>query len=218
MLNWMASAPRRSLLLQLKRRGRLTAEDAATAIDRAVSTAREHLQELESRGWVASVAEPTDGRGRPRHRYRLTRAGEALFPTRDAELMHDLVAFLHDRDASDLLTDFFEDFWAKRSERVQQRLDAHDARDHDNRLQILADVLEEEGFMPEINRTGASVVIRECNCPFPESVKQTRLPCRLEAEFLASALDRPLARVTYIPDGHDACTYTFRDASGSPGD
>lgn len=217
MLDWMASDSRRSLLLQLKRRGSLTSEDAATAIGRAVSTVREHLNELESRGWVESVAESSEGRGRPRHRYRLTRAGDALFPARDAELMHDLVAFLHDQDATSLLTDFFEDFWAARTDRVRQLLDAHGARDCDDRLQILADVLEEEGFMPEIDRTDESVVIRECNCPFPESVKQTRLPCRLEAKFLASALDRSLSRVTYIPDGHDACTYTFHDASGSPG-
>jgi predicted ArsR family transcriptional regulator len=216
MLDWIASDSRRSLLLTLKRRGSLTLNGAASAIDRAVSTVREHLSELEDRGWVERVVEEPSGRGRPRHQYRLSAAGEALFPTRDAALMRELVSFLQERGDAELLATFFAEFWAKRTERVKQLFDAQQPRSPADRLEILAHLLEEEGFMPEIERDGASVVIRECNCPFPESVKQTRLPCRLEADFLASALGQDLTRVEYIPDGHDACTYTFADASASP--
>ena len=53
------------------------------------------------------------------------------------------------------------------------------------------------------------VVIRECNCPFPGAVEKTSLPCRLEANFIASVLGQEARRVSYIPEGHAACTYTF---------
>jgi len=211
MLDSIASDSRRTLLLAIKRAGALSIDDAGAAIDRSTSTVREHLAELRDRGMVERVADTPSGRGRPRHRYRLTPEGEALFPGRDRELAGRLIAFLLERGETDLLEDFFNRFWAERTERVMQEFEASDVTDRAERLHVLKQILADEGFMPDINECDGAVVIRECNCPFPEAVKQTRLPCRLEAAFLEAALDTALERVEYIPDGYDACTYTFAE-------
>lgn len=207
MLDWIASPLRRRLLLHIKNRGSLSLDDAMDVLDRARSTVRDHLVALEERGLVRADAEPTEGRGRPRHRYRLTSSAHALFPSRDGELMRELIGFLDDQGASDLVEAFFERFWRERTERVTARLQSAD--DVDERLAVIESVLREEGFMPEVDASEDAVVIRECNCPFPESVKQTRLPCRLERAFFETLLQRPATRTSYLPDGHDACTYTF---------
>jgi len=211
MLDSIASDSRRTLLLAIKRAGALSVDDAGTAIDRSMSTVREHLAELRQRGMVERVADAPSGRGRPRHRYRLTPEGEALFPGRDRELAGRLIAFLLERGETDLLEDFFNRFWAERTERVMQEFEASDVTDRAERLHVLKQILADEGFMPDINECDGAVVIRECNCPFPEAVKQTRLPCWLEAAFLEAALETALERVEYIPDGHDACAYTFAE-------
>jgi predicted ArsR family transcriptional regulator len=209
MLNWIESDTRRALLQLMKVRGSLSVDEGRAALDLARSTVREHLHDLHDRDLVRRFAEPSEGRGRPRHRYRLTEAAQALFPARDGELMHELLGFLFDQGATDLVHAFFERFWTQRAERVQQRL-RHLAPDDANaRLALLEAVLEDEGFMPEVHATSDTVVIRECNCPFPESVKRTRLPCRLEAAFYEALFEQEATRVRYIPDGHAACTYTF---------
>ena len=59
----------------------------------------------------------------------------------------------------------------------------------------------------ENDRADNTLTIKECNCPFPEAVEETRLPCRLEAEFFQKLLGGRLERTSYIPDGYSACTY-----------
>jgi predicted ArsR family transcriptional regulator len=83
--------------------------------------------------------------------------------------------------------------------------------DLEGRLHVLKELLDEQGFMPEIERTDDRTVVRECNCPFPEAVKNTRLPCHLEAQFYETIFDTPLERVSYIPDGNPSCTYVVPD-------
>jgi predicted ArsR family transcriptional regulator len=46
-------------------------------------------------------------------------------------------------------------------------------------------------------------------------VKQTNLPCRLEAKFYGEIFDVAIERTGYLPDGDAACTYAVGiDASG----
>ena len=61
--------------------------------------------------------------------------------------------------------------------------------------------------MAKIERSAEGITIRECNCSFPESVKRTRIPCRLEAAFYEALFGAEVERSTYMPDGYSACTY-----------
>jgi predicted ArsR family transcriptional regulator len=79
----------------------------------------------------------------------------------------------------------------------------------EERLEVVEGFLAEQGFVPEVGVEESLMTIRECNCPFSEAVRATRLPCRLEAQFLEQALQRDLTRVGYMPDGHPACVYEF---------
>lgn len=209
MLDLIDSDTRRALLGLIKRRGSLSVDAGMEALDLARTTVREHMMRLERQGLVERFAVPRDGRGRPRHRYRLTGRAHALFPSRDKKLMGELLAFLREQGEGALVERFFQTYWDERTQRVRAQLAGVQADDAVQRLDVLRHVLEEEGFMPEIDATEDEIVIRECNCPFPEAVKQTRLPCRLEADFFEALFDEPAERVSYIPDGNAACTYTF---------
>ncbi len=46
-----------------------------------------------------------------------------------------------------------------------------------------------------------TITIRECNCPFLEVVKETTLPCRLEAEFYRRLFNSMIERTSYIAEG-----------------
>ncbi len=202
------SASKRTLLDLIKRQGSVSLDEAAEATGLARTTLREHLLKLEGEGLIGRVAERR-GRGRPSLRFHLTEHGNLLFPARDGALLHELLDFLKREDRWNLIETFFTGFWEKRLREAEHRLDALGPEDLGGRMELLEAILREQGFMPEVQLGGEQIVIRECNCPFPDAVRQTRLPCRLEARFFEQLLQRAAQRVSYIPDGQPACTYTF---------
>ncbi len=208
-LDLVSSDTRRELLQIIKRRGSLSVDEAMEALGMARTTVREHLLQLREKGLLTRSAE-RQGRGRPSHRYEMTRRAKVLFPSRDGELMGELVRFLKEEGAEDLVETFFERYWAERTESARQNLRSVSADDLEEKLEVLRRMLEEEGFMPEVDAGEQTVTVRECNCPFPESVKQTRIPCQLEKDFYESLFQTALDRVTYIPDGNSACTYEVK--------
>lgn len=213
-LDLVSSDTRRELLQMIKRRGSLSVDEAMEALGMARTTVREHLLQLREKGLLSRTSEP-QGRGRPSHRYEMTRRAKVLFPSRDGELMGELVEFLKEEEAEDLVETFFERYWTDRTNAVKQKLQAAATDDLEGQLEILRSILEEEGFMPEIDETDGTVTVRECNCPFPESVKQTRIPCRLEKNFFETLFQTVLDRVKYIPDGNAACSYEVATESVS---
>jgi predicted ArsR family transcriptional regulator len=98
----------------------------------------------------------------------------------------------------------------------------------EQRLEVVAEFLGQEGFMPEIETSEGRVKINHCNCPFSEAVRATKLPCRLEAQLFEQVLQRKLTRTGYMPDGDAACVYEFdldeaptcnpTDPGGNPAD
>lgn len=205
-LDLVSSDTRRELLQIIKRRGSLSVDEGMEMLDMARTTVREHLLQLKEKGLLDRTAD-RQGRGRPSHRYSMTRRARVLFPSRDGELMGRLLQFLQDHGVEEWVETFFEDYWDARTEAVKQRLQDAAPDDLDEQLDVLCSILEEEGFMPEVEREDNRVTIRECNCPFPESVKHTKIPCRLERAFFEAVFETELERVTYIPEGNAACSY-----------
>ena len=205
-LDLVSSDTRRELLQIIKRRGSLSVDEGMDALDMARTTVRDHLLQLKEKGLLERTVE-RKGRGRPSHRYEMTPKAKMLFPSRDGELMGELLQYLRDNGVADLVTSFFEEYWDARTRSVKHRLREESGDALEARLDVLQSILDEEGFMPTVDRTDDRVVIRECNCPFPESVKQTKIPCRLERDFFEALFETELERVTYIPEGNPACTY-----------
>lgn len=214
-LDLVSSDTRRELLQIIKRRGSLSVDEAMDALDMARTTVREHLLQLKEKGLLDREAE-RKGRGRPSHRYEMTRRAKVLFPSRDGELMGNLLRFLEDHGVEELVETFFEDYWEARTQAVKRRLRNAPTESLESQLNVLRGILEEEGFMPDVDREGNRVTIRECNCPFPESVKHTKIPCRLERAFFEALFDTDVERFTYIPEGSAACSYemSVEDAAG----
>jgi predicted ArsR family transcriptional regulator len=199
------------LLELIKKRGEVTVDQAVDSLDLATTTIRQHLERLEDEDLVEHRRK-SSGRGRPRHIYRLSSRAEQLFPSRDQLMLHRLLDFLSTEGHHRAIDDFFHEFWEERGEEFSQRLEELDDDSGEARLELLAEFLDEQGFMPEIEHNEAgNVEIRECNCPLSKAVESTRLPCRLEAEFLEQVVGRKLERVSYIPDGNNACVYKFKE-------
>lgn len=195
----------RRILEQLKLRGELTLAELGEAFELARETLREHLNALAARGLVRRAGQRRGGPGRPENVYALGEAGEALFPRREGEVLGELARHLLAEGRGDELEAFFHRRMEDAREEALDRVEGLEGR---TRLEAVAELLSEQGFMAEVEEgEDGRHRLRLCHCPLWDLVEATDLPCRAELEWVGEALDEPLDRESYMPDGDRTCTY-----------
>lgn len=199
---------KKKLLYLTKKKGSISVDEAVEATGLAKATLRQHFSELEEGGFLVKSYERS-GRGRPSSKYKITGKGNELFPSSEAQLLRNLLKFLKNNEGEELLTAFFEKYWENRLESVRQKMGDVSEIVRKKDFRALIRMLEKEGFMPEfsLNEEQNTFQVQECNCPFSEVVKETRLPCKLEAQFFAKLFNGEVERTAYLPDGDHSCTY-----------
>jgi predicted ArsR family transcriptional regulator len=204
----MYNGSKKELLNLIKRQGTLSVDEAVEQTGLAKTTLREHFMQLERDGYIQREYVRC-GPGRPSLQYQLTPEGHNLFPSSEAELIRELINYLKKQDDEETLEDFFQAFWEERLDKAKNQLDQIPEKDMKSRVKALTHMLEEEGFMPELNlnEDHETLTVKECNCPFTEIVKETRLPCKLEAMFYQKLFGDQTSRTTFIAEGDHACTY-----------
>lgn len=201
----------RAVLETFKRQGESTLAQLELSVELAVETVRSHLQALEAQGLIERAGLERSGPGRPRVRYRLAAAGEALFPRGEGDLLRDLAAYLIRAGHTPLLEAFFEERLERKRSVARARLVDVPA---EARPEAVAQLLSEEGFLAEVTSDDAGLALRLCHCPLRAVVDVTRLPCRAELALVRELLgDQPLERVSFIPDGAACCTYRIGQAT-----
>ncbi|MEZ4585408.1 MAG: helix-turn-helix domain-containing protein [Gemmatimonadales bacterium] len=197
----------RRILEHLKRRGTGTTPEIAKALALSVETVRTHLRALGSEGLVARLGRRRRGPGRPEILYGLTEASQGLFPNEEGKVLRDLATFLETKGQPALVRAFFDDFVDRRRAAVQRRLAGLAG---DRRLEEVARVLTEDGFMAEVATDDEGRrLLRLCHCPLRTLVGATKAPCRSELRFIREMLGKDLDRVSYIPAGGPSCTYAI---------
>jgi DeoR family suf operon transcriptional repressor len=193
--------------MALKRRGEASAHELAGDLGITVSAVRQHLAALDAAGLVAHD-EVRDGPGRPRHAHRLTADAGELFPRAYGELTTELLACVADEDP-DLLERIFE---RRRRRRVQRALDRMAGRDLAGRVQELAAVLDDDGYLAEaVAGPDGSFRIVEHNCAILNVALRYGMACATELSFIREVLpDAEVERVQHLLDGSHVCAYAIR--------
>lgn len=204
----MFTGSKKEIIELVKRRGTLSIDEAVEQMALAKTTLREHFLQLERDGYVEREY-VRSGPGRPSLQYQLTPKGNSIFPSSESKLIRNIIKYLKSNGNEQLVEDFFEDFWDQRLKEARDRMEEVSADDPESKLKVLMKMLDEEGFMPgfELNQESETLTVKECNCPFSEVVKETRLPCKLEEMFYKRLFNENTERVTYIAEGDHSCTY-----------
>lgn len=194
------------LVTALKHAGEATADELAAHLGVTVSAVRQQLDGLCAEGLVAFRAQ-SKGRGRPTHRYRLTRAAEPLFPKTYGGLTNELLGYVAEADP-DLVDDLFD-------RRRQRRLD--DARPRlaaagpglAARVAELARILDEDGYLASFEPLpDGSFRVVEHNCAVLDVAERYGQACSSEIAFLRQALpEARIERVSHMIAGAHACAY-----------
>lgn len=204
----MLTGTKKEIVDLIKREGILSIDGLVDRMELSKTTLREHLLQMERDGYVERDY-LRSGPGRPSLQYRLTPKGNSFFPSAEPTLLREMISYLKHQGKEETVENFFEKFWEDRLQKTRERMAETSAGDPEERMDVLMEMLEEEGFMPEfeINEEEESVRVKECNCPFSEAVKETRLPCKLEEMFYKKLFNQKAERITYIAEGDHSCTY-----------
>jgi predicted ArsR family transcriptional regulator len=191
---------RERILVLLRRHGRLSAPRLADLLHLTTVGVRRHLALLERDGLVGSSTEKPK-RGRPTAVYRLTDAGLETFPRHYDEVAREALAFLKDRDAAALAQ-----FLAWRNERLAASYAGRvDGATLAERTDALAEVLNEEGFMAEVEPAEGGLRLCQHNCTVEHLATELPDLCASEAELFERLLKAPVERETTIVDGAVRC-------------
>ncbi len=195
---------RRRIVSALKRQGELDAEAIARAVTMTPSGVRQHMAAL-TRDDLVTFRTEAAGPGRPRYLYRLTDAGDALFPRRYADLTNELLGYLADEDP-EMLRRIFE-------RRAERRLaDARvrtDGLGLEERVAEIARILDDDGYLADwLRQDDGSYLVREHNCAVLNVALRFGHACGTELQFLRALLpDATVERVAHRVAGQHACAY-----------
>jgi DeoR family suf operon transcriptional repressor len=198
---------RHAILEHLKRQGEAGAEAIAAAAAMTVSGVRQQLVALERDGLV-TYREVREGPGRPRHLYRLTPTGDALFPRTYAELANELLGYVEHEDP-ELVCRIFERRGQRRLEQAQARLAGLPFAE---KVRVLAQILDEDGYLADFaHRDDGTYVITEHNCAVLSVARRYHHACSSELAFLQAALaEAEVTRVAHQLAGAHVCAYEIR--------
>ncbi|MCM2282396.1 MAG: DeoR family transcriptional regulator [Bdellovibrionaceae bacterium] len=192
----------------LKRHSKLSVDDIVEAVGDAKTAVRRQLLLLERRGLLQREYRAAE-RGRPSLVFTLTADSKQLFPSKEVELLSELMGFLVRDGHEELLERFFDRYWQKRLDQVVKEIKSRGRSDLDTRLEVLKEMLEREGFVPTVRfeKKGRELLLRECHCPIEAAVRTSKLPCQLERRLIAKVLNAPIDSISMRADPSNGCEF-----------
>ena len=200
---------RGELLATLKRHQPLTVRELATRFGVTPNGLRRHLKLLEEDGLVRYRRE-VRGVGGPVFAFRLTDAGEALFPRAYDAALEEVLEFVRESQGAAAVAGVFGRHWARVAERMRPALAGLPLEE---RAQALAEALTAEGYMAEVDASTGRATIREHNCAIRGVAARFPEACAAEAAFLEDLLGARVTRRLHILDGCNSCEYTIEGAA-----
>lgn len=194
-------------LYLLKTRGALTAQALAAELELTSMGARKQLQALEEKG-LAETETQAQGVGRPVQLWRLSERGHGRFPDRHSDLTLQLL--------EQVRAVFGEAGLERLIQRREEQSEADylramsGAEDLPQRLDALARIRSQEGYMAELQPDGAGWLLLENHCPICAAARQCQGLCRSELALFERVLGPAAAveRVEHaLADGGRRCVY-----------
>ncbi len=199
----ISKTTRQRVLDTLLKQKRCTINELAEAVEINPISVRHHITRLEAEGLVTS-AEERHGVGRPRRSYFLTENGMERFPTRYMRLTMRLLEQMKDSLPSSMVKSLFSQMALDVIADYQGDLESMNM---DERLKVLKEMLNNEGFNIEWELEGDQYHIRETNCPYYHVGQNHPEVCSVDQTLISTVLALPAEKVKCILHGDQTCTY-----------
>ena len=188
----------------LKKRAAMTAGEIAKELDLHSMTVRQHLSILEREGYIQHGREKI-GRGRPVYVYKLTQEAEdSLFPSNYPRFAMGILDALIVIDGAEKVNQLLE-------YQMEAKISAHfkniESKSLAQRIQMLTDFLNQEGYMVEVEETSTAYIIKERNCALGSVAKKYPQLCQQELSLFQRLLNVRVERECHMVTGDSLCSY-----------
>lgn len=202
---------RRAIIDRLKQDGPQDAASLSRRLGISAMAVRQHLYELEGEGLVTHEAEarPVGHKviGRPAKLWALTPAADRFFPDGHAEFTVGLINSMKQAFGSDGLDKLLKLRAKDQVAGYRARIDKQPSLS--KKLQALAEIRTEEGYMAEVQKVSGGHLLIENHCPVCSAAAACTNLCNLELEVFRKALGRgvEVKRIDHILAGARRCAY-----------
>lgn len=207
---------RQQVLALVVERGPVTAAQIAARLALTPAAVRRHTSLLLEEGQIADHG-PTGAqaprRGRPARYFVATDAAHEDLTDASAELATEALTYLRDVAGEDAVVAFLtartENF-ADRYARLLERDGGGgaDGAPLEQRVRVLAEALNEEGFAATVREIGDGYALQLCqgHCPVLAVAEDVPALCEIETEAFARILDIHVQRLATLAGGGHVCT------------
>jgi predicted ArsR family transcriptional regulator len=200
----MTSTTRGEILSLIKRHGPMTVQELSQRLAITPMGVRQHLAILERDAQVRSDG-VRRGQGRPSRVYSITAEGDKVFPRTYEQVATQLLDDVRALDGDAKVTALFEHRRKRLLDQYRLRLAGKDLGE---RVTVLAEIRNEEGFLAEAERHDKDTfVLIEHNCPIRSVASAYNQVCACEAALFADALGAEVTRTDHILAGSPRCRY-----------
>lgn len=206
---------RRAITKLLKTEGPIDSAKLAERLGLTAMAVRQHLYVLQREGLVSAEERPVPI-GRPAKFWRLTREADRLFPEAYAELSVALIDSVKDAFGDEGLERVLTSRCARQRTDYGKRIKPADPLKR--KLQELAKVRTEEGYMAEVKSEGeGSFLLIENHCPICAAANACQGFCATELDLFRSVLGSGVSveRAEHIISGDQRCVYRVKPQKGT---
>lgn len=167
---------------------------------------RQQVSALEREGWVRGEYAATTKRsvGRPLARYRLTVAGEHLFPKHYDALANTLITTAAKSMGSDVVHALLA---SVTEQQVRSWRPTLEGLTLDEKLEALTDLYLKEDPFASVERDGGELRLVERNCPFLNTALEHPELCSISVSTLRTLLGFHVEREERFQSGHGRCVF-----------
>ena len=194
---------REKILLFLLKNPKSTINDLADAVTINTISVRHHLNNLQADGLILAEEE-RHGVGRPRLVYSLTDEGLERFPSRYYRLTNRILEHFKETTSQDVLNNMFAEIAKDIASEHRQTLKSLPL---EGKLNLIQDLLDEEGFNVEWEKKNDHYIIHEVSCPYFHVVQTHPEVCNLDQTLITELLDIPANKTNCILQGDHRCSF-----------
>jgi len=200
---------RREILVALKRRGPSTSAELAAELGVTNEAVRQQLKRLESDGAIVLCERDrtSDNGGRPAHRYRLTTAGEHLFPKHYDDLTVALLDTVGAQLGPEAVRAVLAGVVQAKVAAWRPRLEGLAPRE---KLEALRALYAHDDPWVEIVDEPDGWTLIERNCPFLRVAQERPALCSVTVQTLTRLMGRRVTRERSFQAGDGMCAFRIR--------
>ena len=200
-------ATRRRILISLKERGGLTADELASLLGISSVAVRRHLTNLE-RDRLVDHEQVQRGMGRPSYVYRLTETARQVFPHNYDQLASHILGAIQELYGEEAIERIFEHRTEELAQSYRPLINGGNLPD---RLEQLTQLREADGYMPAWEeQEDGTYVLYQYHCPILHVAEGCSEACAHELALFVDLLDAEVTRQSHQVTGDAQCSYQIR--------